>query len=200
MNTSEFEYYLLYASSMQNSPSITLYNEMNSREIKLREPISNNIEEIRFKFWEPYPKEPIMVDFHSNGVTGCISPQIHEVLSSLEINGIQLVPATILNPQNDTIYDKYYYLHIYNLIKCLDIENSQCRVGRIGKVRSISKMKLDVAELEKIPLKDRLIFKLEEMFIFQLFHKSVVDAIMATNPEGIQFVKVEDYNVNSAFN
>ena len=199
MSTNEFDYYLLYASGVHNSPAIILDDEMDSQEIKLGEPVANNIEVIKLKFWEPYPKEPVMIDFHSNGVIGCISSKIYEVLSSLEINGIQLIPATILNPRNNTIYDKYYYLHIYNLVKCLDMENSLCRVGRIGKVRSISKMRLNAAELEKIPLKERLVFKLEEMFTFQLFHKSVVDAIMATNPEGIRFVKVEDYNVGSAF-
>ena len=29
----------------------------------------------------------------------------------------------------------------------------------------------------------------------QIYHKSVVDAIMATNPQGVSFVKAENYHI-----
>jgi hypothetical protein len=60
-------------------------------------------------------------------------------------------------------------------------------------------MVLDTTTLSKIPLKDRLCFRLGELFTHQLFHKSIVEKITETNPTGIRFIKVEDYNVGSAF-
>jgi hypothetical protein len=62
-----------------------------------------------------------------------------------------------------------------------------------GGSYSIDRFTLDKEVLGKIPLEERLIFRLEEDETMKLYHKSIVDAIMAVNPTGVQFTKVEDW-------
>jgi hypothetical protein len=193
----DFEYYLIFAKEIPSSPAIGLTDEMDEDEIMVEESIEVDI--VTLEYDEPYPKKPVMVDFHDSGVIGAFSDKIYDVLAPMKIKGIQLIPATILDPRNNVVYDNYYFLHIYNYLKCLDKNKSIYTPDRVGGVASIDKMILDTNVLSKIPLEERLIFRLGEMYTHQLFHKSVVDKIMAANPEGIRFVKVEDFHMGSAF-
>jgi hypothetical protein len=59
---------------------------------------------------------------------------------------------------------------------------------------NIESFQLDEKVLKKIPLEERLVFKLKEDGTIELYHRSVVDAIMATKPEGVMFTKVEDWS------
>ena len=154
---------------------------------------------IEFEFDEPYPKKPIIVDSFTHCGFGVISEKLYAALEPLRIEGLQLIPATIADPRNHTVYDKYYFPHIFNYIECLDKSVSVYATSAIGAIRSIKKMVLDTKILSKIPLENRLIFRLGELFTFALFHKSVVDAMMATNPEGIRFTNVKDWNQGTPF-
>ena len=199
MTTNEFNYYLLYAEAIPSSPAVILGDEMDEDEIVIEEPISDQIELIEMKFWEPYPKKPVMVDFHDNGTIGVVSKKIYNVLSPLNIKGIELIPATIFDPKNKNTYEDYYFLHIYNYLECLDRDKAIYKIGSVGTILNIKKVVLDINVLSKIPLEDRLIFRLGEMFTHQLFHESVVEKIMASSPQGLRFVKVENFNMGSAF-
>ena len=198
MNTNEFKYYLLYAEAIPSSPAVVLGDEMDEDEIVIEEPISDQIELIEMKFWEPYPKKPVMVDFHDDGTIGVVSKKIYNVLSPLNIKGIQLIPATIFDPKNKNTYEDYYFLHIYNYLECLDKDKS-IYTGSVDDIVIIKKMVLDTNVLSETPLEDRLIFRLGEMFTHQLFHETVVEKIMASSPQGLRFVKVENFNMGSAF-
>ena len=59
----------------------------------------------------------------------------------------------------------------------------------------IEKLVLNEELLNSIPLEERLIFRLEENKVFEIYHKSIVDTIMATNPEGIMFTSVADWHI-----
>lgn len=54
--------------------------------------------------------------------------------------------------------------------------------------------------LKTIPLEGRLVFFLSENGVKQFFHKSVVDVIMATNPEGLRFYNVREWKEGMQFN
>jgi hypothetical protein len=194
----EFEYYLLLAMAIPNSPAVIVGENPTREDLMINHPL-NNIDVVEFTLDEPYPTKPVMVDFHDDGIIDVFSEKVCQILFPLNIKGIQLVPAVISNPKNKDIYDHYYYLHIYNHINCLDTQNSDCTVSRAGTVRLIRKMVLDITVLAKISLEERLIFRLGELYTHQLFHKSIVDKIMESKPSGIRFVKVEDYHLGSAF-
>jgi hypothetical protein len=54
-------------------------------------------------------------------------------------------------------------------------------------------MVINEDKMAKVPLEDRLIYKSRESGAYNFYHKSIVDAIMAVNPTGVQFTKVEDW-------
>lgn len=193
------EYYLVYRVNNPNYPAVELNEDEN--EIDLRwetEPIED-CDLVKMKFMEPYPKKSEMVDFHSDGITNCFSQKIYAILNSLSIYGVQLLHGEVLNPKKKEVYNNYYYLHTHNYIQCLDKVQPEFVSAVDGDILSISKIVLNQGVLSKIPQAERLIFRLDEMSSFQLFHQSVVNAIMATEPQGIRFVKASDYHTGSAF-
>ena len=200
MNTNEFEYYLIYGTNISNCPMVELDEDANGINYRWVTTPIEDCELVKMRFAAPYPKKPTMTDFHQDGIVSFFSKKIHDALQPITFEGAQLLRGEIKDPKNKKIYEDYYYLHIFNKISCLDRNLSKFDASTgSGMVLSISKMILDKDVLSNIPLQERLIFRLGEKSSFQLFHKSVVDAIMATNPEGIRFVKVEDYHMGAAF-
>jgi hypothetical protein len=151
-----------------------------------------NPERMYFCFGKPVPKKPELADFHSSPKS-VISSKIYKVLDDMKIKGIQLIPATITGKNNE-LYEDYWFIHITNRYPALDRENSVYQWNEfIEEAWAIEKLVLNEEYLNAIPLDERLVFYLAENSVEQFFHKSVVDAIMATHPEGIRFVKVEDW-------
>ena len=63
----------------------------------------------------------------------------------------------------------------------------------------VESFSLDENVLDDIELKYRLVFKLEESTDIEIYHQSVVDKIMATNPKGVRFLRVDQWTIDSAF-
>ena len=60
-------------------------------------------------------------------------------------------------------------------------------------ISSIEQLFLSQKVLAKIPLEDRLVFTLKEHISFRIYHKSIVEAIMSVNPEGVTFYPIEEW-------
>jgi hypothetical protein len=116
----------------------------------------------------------------------------------MNIKGIQLIPA-IITGKNDEIYENYWYIHIINHYSVIDKEKSECKWNTLGKIWVLNKLVLDEEKLKSIPLNERLVFRMPEYRVESLFHKSVVDAVMATNPEGVVFYNVKEWNSGTPF-
>jgi predicted glycosyltransferase len=78
-----------------------------------------------------------------------------------------------------------------NKIEAMDKEKSEYEYE--FRIYSIYKFVLDREALKKIPLEKRLVFRLREALSRTVFHKSIVDAIMAENPTGVQFRPIENW-------
>ncbi|GHU07153.1 hypothetical protein FACS1894151_01030 [Spirochaetia bacterium] len=139
-----------------------------------------------------------MVDYHSSPKF-IVSKKIFDVLDNMNVKGIQLIPAVIRGTKGET-YENYRYIHITNYYSAIDKENSKCEWSNLGFVLSFEKLVLNEDFLKTIPLEERLVFYLAEDGMEQLFHKSVVDAIMATNPEGVVFYNVKEWYEGQQFN
>ncbi|MWP49540.1 MULTISPECIES: DUF1629 domain-containing protein [unclassified Gilliamella] len=190
----EFEYYVLERDSSNTYPLIMCDEDSEHTEEYLYDYEDEKIPEpevMEFTFSEPYFSKPVIGDYFSQP-DSVISEKIKEVLAPMNILGIQLIPATVTSNKGD-IYEDYYYVHIYNNIEAMDKENSKYDKGE--RSYFIDKFKLDENHLKDIPLKERLIFKLAEDLTMMLYHKSVVDAIMAVNPTGLKFTKVENWHI-----
>jgi hypothetical protein len=82
----------------------------------------------------------------------------------------------------------------------MDLEKSDCEISpRTGKVIWIRKIVLSPEKLSKVPLEQRLFFRMKEDFPTHLVHKSIVDIIMAVNPKGLKFTPVESWKQGMQF-
>ncbi|GHV96758.1 hypothetical protein AGMMS50293_30780 [Spirochaetia bacterium] len=167
----EFDYYLPFPIIGSSTPTLIVNPDSDldvDLDLEMPYPL-NEISLIEFEFRTPYPKKPNMVDYLVHGGWGIVSEKIYQALSPLNVKGIQLIPATIANPKNKDIYDHYYFLHIYNYLECLDTEKSVYTKDVLDMVEMIQKIILDEKVLSKIPLEDRLVFRLGELFCQAIF-------------------------------
>jgi hypothetical protein len=154
-----------------------------------KENVIENPETMEFTFGEPYPRKPVIGDYFSQPES-IVSGKIKNVLEPLRIKTIQLIPAIVTSNKGE-VYEGFYYIHLYKIIQAMDMKTS--KYEQDDDYFSIDRFNLDTEILGKIPLEVRLIFKLKESPTKKLYHKSIVDAIMAVNPVGVQFTKVEDW-------
>jgi len=74
------------------------------------------------------------------------------------------------------------------------MKHSEYSISKIdGEIRNVMRFFLDTDALAKIPLEKRLVFLLEEDMPKQIYHKSVVDAIMSVNPTGVGFYQIPEW-------
>lgn len=188
----EIEYYIIDREN-NNSYPLLLENQGSPVYTTERNYIEDTLE-MQFCMGDPIPKKPRIVDYHSTPYS-VISRKIYDVLEPMKIRGLQLIPATIIGINNELIKD-YWYVHIYNNYPVLDRENSIYRWSEIRQVANfIEKLVLDTQKLKEIPMENRLVFRLQERRTFQLFHQSIVDAILSVNPEGVRFINVKDWTL-----
>ena len=194
-NTNDkFEYYVLERDSSHSYPLIMCDPDSEHTEEYIYDYENEKIPKpavMEFTFSEPYFKKPLIGDYFSQPES-VISDKLKKILSSMNIFGIQIIPAIITSNKGD-MYEDYYYIHIYNIIKSMDKLNSKFEEG--DDCYFIDKFKLDLNILRNIPLEKRLIFKLEEDQTLMLYHKSVVEALMSVEPTGLKFIKVEDWHI-----
>jgi hypothetical protein len=189
----EFEYYLIERAGDAAYPLLKCDDD-SDHTLKYihfnKENIIENPQTMEFTFGKPYPRKPVIGDYFSQPES-IVSEKIKNVLEPLQVKTIQLIPATVTSNKGE-VYEGFYYIHLYKIIRAMDMKTSEYEQLSGGSY-SIDRFNLDNAILEKIPLEERLIFRLDEYKTMKLYHKSIVDAIMAVNPVGVQFTKVEDW-------
>ncbi|SHO57957.1 imm11 family protein [Vibrio quintilis] len=151
----------------------------------LREPISPNFE------WADFHKLPAPV----------FSQRIANMLTQMDIYGVQLVPAKVRNTKEAPSVEPhdYWFMHVWNRISCLDKELSKLDIGKKGRIWGIKKLVLDDEKLEQIELPERLIFNVAESTRILLIHESIKEAIMSVNPAGCRFFRVSEWNDDATF-
>jgi len=171
------------------------FNEYDDTEFDRCEPIEV-YDMLHLMVGPPVPDHPEMVDFHKLPEP-VFAKRLKDILHGLAINGIQLFEAQVRH--GEAVHPDYYIMNAYHEIACLDKKRSEYTQSRSGLQYFVDKLALDDAVLDSIPEKHRLIFVLEEKHSLILYHQTVVDAIMAANPKGIGFARVDGWHVGSAF-
>ena len=190
----EFEYYIIDRAGDKAYPLIGPQDD--SRHTMMYTMTKTRIENpelTHFKFRDPIPKKPVIGDYFSSPES-IVSSKIAEVLNTMHITGIQLIPAEIETNTGD-ILEYYFYIHIYNYLKAVNREKSKYLEDEYDSnlLLWIESLELDKNVLKNVPLIERLVFKLYEDSSIHLYHKTVVEAIMEVKPKGISFTKVEDW-------
>lgn len=194
----DFEYYVIGRSTDKAYP--LLDPKEDSRHTKLY--IGDNFSEfcgkpipdplpVEFVFGDPIPRKPVIGDYFSEPES-IVSKKIANVLLPMNITGIQLIPATVESNKGD-VYEDLFWIYIHHYIEAMDKKKTKFELSKYGLYR-FDRFLLDENVLKEIPLEERLVFKLKEKSSIKLYHRSVVDAIMATNPAGVMFTKVEDWS------
>ncbi len=186
------EYYVLESENNNNYPMIEADLEPHSQGKKLIGEYS-----LDMYLSDPMPRNPEYVDFHTSGSIPVVSNNMKKLLEPLDIYGIQFVKGTEGNVIEELKLD-YYLLHIYSRIVCIDRDKSDIDENEI-RVRNVKTLVIDSVELLKIPEENRLIFKVREYGVIQLFHKSIVDVIESAGLKGLRFIPVKKWNDNAAF-
>ncbi|WP_164021426.1 imm11 family protein [Pyxidicoccus trucidator] len=155
-------------------------------------------EPIRLRLNEPIPAVPVMVDHHSLP-DPVFSTRLRDVLEPLQLHRVQLVPADVRVKEDDV--RRYWLLHVFNEIACLDRQRSVFDSYSDGDVADIEKLVLHEETLRELPLEKRLVFILAEVTSMCLFHRSVVDRVLSLSPpaEGVRFIPVEAWNDSAGF-
>lgn len=189
----EFEYYLIGGDGDPSTPLLAP-DEGQSTRILHKEIPYDGLEPIRLRFNNPIPKNPKMRDYHSLP-TSVVSKKVRDTLAPMNIYGIQFIPAVIRNELNGDVYQDYYIIHVFNQIEALDREKAEYTTSDLMKygISQINKLVLDQKILENIPLEKRLVFYLKESISKRIYHKSIVDAVMAIEPDGLRFGKIEAF-------
>jgi hypothetical protein len=124
-----------------------------------------------------------------SGSSFVVSPKIYNILNPLNIEGIQFIPVTLMD-NNEVKYNDFWYIHVYNYLSVLSEKSVYQEVNGIKIKNNILQIKFNAGKLQKIPLENRLIFKLPSDRNYFLFHKTVVEKIV--DPVGVLFYKVSD--------
>ena len=123
-----------------------------------------------------------------------VSPKLFNVLQNINIEGIQFVPAALLE-NNEEKYTDFWYIHTYNFLPVLSVKNSRYQMSNGRKIsNNILEIKFNT-KLDKINLKNRLIFRFPLSRSYFIFHSSVVEKLFSVNPVGLRFIKVSEYNL-----
>lgn len=156
---------------------------------------------IPLKFSNPIPPKPELTDIHSMASNRVFSLRVKEALESLHLKNVQFVPATVEDEQGN-ITGGYYIPHIYNLIRCVDTEKSIYEDDTEDDDfpnYDVEKLVLDNAVLDAIPLQERLVFAPEEAILKRVYHRSVVDKVMALKPDGAAFYQLSTFDERQPF-
>ncbi len=192
----EFEYYRIIPSGGLSAPLLMNHDEMNPKGEGHNLSYSSKYEEVNSPIYlainPPCPAKP---NFNVDLLTtphAVYSQKIHDVLMQFDIKDYQLFYSIIIDKKGEEHKD-FWLEHVYNRIECIDTEKSECRYIPFGKTwGSFRKIVLKNELLKEIPLEERLIFRPEETYEFVLYHKTIVDAIMAAKPINIRFIPTEN--------
>jgi hypothetical protein len=125
--------------------------------------------------------------------TFVISNKLYTILAGMDIHGVQFVPVTLME-NNVEKYTDFWYVHIYNLLAVLDSRKSSFQITNGVKIcNNLLKIKFDEEKMMKIDLSNRLVFKLLGKKGYFILHKSIVEEILPSNPIGVKFIKISQY-------
>ncbi|MFP2928529.1 imm11 family protein [Pyxidicoccus sp. 3LG] len=190
----QHEYFVLLRARSQQHPLLA-WNQSYSAFLKGR-PVEV-LEPVKLKLGAPVLPKPVMVDHHSLPSPPVVSSRLKDVLEAAQLPGVQFVPADV--QVGDEVL-RYWLLHMWRRITCVDRERSVLTLYPNGDVLDIGRLVLDEQVLRELPLQQRLAFELEEDIV-HIFHRTVVDRVMSLTPppEGLRFVPVPEWNDSAGF-
>lgn len=134
-------------------------------------------------------------DYHDTG-DDLVSEKFKQVIETFKPQHVDFYQTDIIN--GDQVWSEHYFMHIWNHYRVMHHGRSRIKGTYVNDDFILKSFSLDEKLLDKIPLQERLIFRLSEKPQF-LFHETVVTALKAANLTGVGFKKVKDWGISSGF-
>lgn len=187
MNSIDHEYYVIVTENNLKHPMLS-WGDSNKPPLKK----VTDDQPLHLEIAEPIPDEYEIADYHVLP-RPVISEKIKHSIDKCNLFNVQFIPASIKT--TETKFDNYYLFHIYNLIKCLDIKNSDVTIDEdLDDIEDLRSFSLDEKKLFDIDLKDRLVFILWEYPSIYICHKSIKNKIESTHSIGIRFIPIKEWS------
>lgn len=191
----EFDYYLIYNTGEPNVPLLMNNDDYDVDGIDFiyLDEYTQIEKPVYLALNPPVPPKPNLDVDYFQLPSAVFSQKIFDVLSPLNIQGYQMVPAVIIDTKKNE-HKNFWIENAYTRIKCFDDNESVYKTSLLSKSwTNIEKIVIKKDLLMNINLENRLIFRSLEARQFVFYHKSIVDAIMSINPVNIKFTSIEDW-------
>ena len=119
-----------------------------------------------------------------------VSDAIAEKLQGLK--NVQLIPATIKD-KKEVVHEGYNFVNNYNTLDVCDMDASKHNYDDFIEAISMFEKIVLKDDLGKIPLEERLMFKVKYADGDHFIHQSIMEKIQETNPQSAFFIKVSEY-------
>ncbi|MFM7199944.1 MAG: imm11 family protein [Myxococcota bacterium] len=141
-----------------------------------------------FVEWTRVKKPQYPECFKLSGTWPVVAERVWSVLAALNLYGMDLHPARVLTRKKENL-PNYKLVHVWNKFLCIDRERSQATWEEFpeNRIREPISLRLDREVMAAIPLERRLVFRPEEESVAVVFHRTVVEKLMAIRPTGIMF-------------
>ncbi len=149
---------------------------------------------------KPIPKNYILGDY-CQSMTPILSKRVIDVIRSFDPADTQYLKLVLNHPKGKQ-HEDHMILYVHAMLeKIIDIRNSDVDYDpRDDFVTDLRSFRLDKKALSAFPEASRLVFVPRQAPASTLFHKSVVDAIMALEPSPtIRFVPVSQWGDSYRF-
>lgn len=153
-------------------------------------------------FGPPIPADPT-VDTDAMALGGAcrvFSRKIYDAVNLHHFKGLQFVPAVIrgLNGQE---FREFYVANVCRTLFSFDEQKTQFDSidDFTGAWFDIEKIVLDRTRLAEIPLEERLVFVAKEHPAYIPYHRTIVDAMMSVEPDGLVATPVEEWEEGMQF-
>ncbi len=138
-------------------------------------------------------------DYHALSSIGVVSDAFKKAIDEIGVYGAECVKGT----DGDVIkehYLSYHLLHVYNWIKCIDIEKSDIGYdSENDMVDYVERFALDSEILIKIPEDKRQIFRLKDSPSIQVIHEKFMNQIKAYKLNGYACIPINKWNDSLGF-
>ncbi|MDO6580248.1 hypothetical protein Q4491_02725 [Photobacterium sp. 2_MG-2023] len=134
-------------------------------------------------------------DYHETAEQ-LVSEKFRQVLQVFNLPGVDFYQTNIVS--GSKTWTEHYYMHVWHHHRAINKGRSKIDGAYIDDDFILEYLSLDENFLDKIPLEERLVFRLEEDPTF-LFHETVVQALREANLTGLSFERVDEWSIGSAF-
>ena len=125
---------------------------------------------------------------YSNSGQFLVSGRVADLFKEMNAQNIDYYESRLIQP-NDTVIEGYVTVVIRNVIKCINLNKSLYRIGKICDEEYYSFYEITL-DSEKIP-QETVLFRIEEDVGYKIVHERLKQALEKINVDGVTFKQMK---------